>query len=138
MAMTNYLEEMVGNVLFRVQAAYKPAAIWVGLFTSAPSDAGGGTEVSAAGYGRVQVTQADAKWNAPAAGNGAFSNVDDIQFGSPTADWGIITHWGIFDAETNGNLLIWEALTAQKTVNNGDAAPKFAGGAPGALVVTFS
>ena len=128
-AMTDYLESQIGNLLLRTQVAWKPAAIYVALFTSATTDAGGGTEVSGTGYARVQVTQADAQWNAPSAGNGLFDNVNDIQFGSPTANWGTISHFAIYDAVTAGNMLIHGALTTPKTVNSGDPAPKIAAGA---------
>ncbi len=136
--MSDYLETQIGNVLFRTQTAWKPAAIYLALFTAAPSDSGGGTEVTGGSYARVAVTQLDVNWNAPSAGDGLFSNVGDIAFPTPTANWGTITHFGIFDASTAGNLLIWGALTTSKTVNNGDPAPKFTGGAPGALQVTFA
>lgn len=134
-AMTDYLEQMIGNLLLRTQTAWKPSAIYVGLFTAAPSDAGGGTEVSGGSYARVQVTQLDANWNAPTAGNGLFDNVNAITFPSPTANWGQATHFGIFDASSAGNLLLWGALTTPKTINNGDPAPSFA---PGALDITFA
>jgi hypothetical protein len=133
--MSDYLEQMIGNVLFRTQAAWKPSAIYVALFTAAPSDSGGGTEVSGGSYARVQVTQADANWNAPTGGNGLFDNANDIVFPAPSANWGTVTHFGIFDAASAGNLLIHGALTAQKTINNGDPAPKFSAGA---LDVTFA
>lgn len=136
-AMSDYLEVQIGKVLFCTQTAWKPAAIYLALFTAAPSDSGGGTEVTGTGYARVAVTQADAKWNIPTTG-GVFTNIDDITFPAPTANWGQVTHFGIFDANTSGNLLIWGALTTPKTVNNGDPAPKFTGGAPGALSVTFA
>lgn len=133
--MSDYLETQIGNLILRTQTAWKPAAIWVALFTAAPSDSGGGTEVSASGYARVQVSQLDANWNAPTGGNGLFDNVNAITFGTPAADWGSITHMGIFDANAAGNLLIWGALTTPKTVNNGDPAPSFPAGT---LDITFA
>jgi hypothetical protein len=135
--LSDYMENLIGSLILRTQVATKPAAVWVGLFTAAPTDAGGGTEVSGGSYARVQVAQADAQWNAPSAGNGLFSNVNDITFPAPTANWGTIVAFGIFDANTAGNLLIWNTLTTNKTVNNGDPEPKFTGGAPGALQITF-
>ena len=123
--MSDYLESQLGNLLLRTQTAWKPTAIYVALFTAAPSDSGGGTEVSGGSYARVQVTQLDANWNAPTGGNGLFTNVNSITFATPSANWGTITHMGIFDAVTAGNLLIWGALTTSKTVNNGDPAPSF-------------
>ncbi len=125
--MTDYLETLILNLIFRTQAATKPAAIYVGLFTATPSDTGGGTEVTGGSYARVAVTQADAQWNAPTVG-GLTDNVNDITFPAATGSWGTVTHVGIFDASTSGNLLMWAALTASKVVASGDVF-KFSAGA---------
>lgn len=134
--LTNYTETMIGNVLFRTQAAWKPPAIWIGLYTVTPNDDGtGGTEVSGGGYARVQVPQADAQWNPPTAGNGVFSNANEIVFPAPTANWGQVVAFAILDASSGGNMMIAKTLTTPKTVNNGDPAPRFAAAA---LSVTFA
>jgi len=134
---TDYLEGELAKHVLRTGTFTKPAAIWIGLFTDTPTDAGVGTEVStsASGYGRVQCGPADASWSSPAGGNGASTNLLDFQFSAPTADWGEITSFGIFDAETGGNALITNDLLVSKTVSNGDLAPKFAAGD---LTITFS
>ena len=115
-----------------------PATTYVGLFTSALSDVGGGTEVSGGSYARVPVvssltawagTQAAASTTVSTGTNGTTSNNNVLAFNTPTASWGSITYVGIYDALTGGNLLIWCALTTSKTVNNGDAAPSFAAAA---------
>jgi hypothetical protein len=134
-AMSDYLEEQLIDHLFRTGTFSKPSAIYLALFTAAPSDSGGGTEVSGGSYARTQVTQADANWNAPAGGNGLTDNVSDITFPTPTADWGTIVAFGIFDASSGGNLLIHGSLGTSKTVNNGDPAPKFSAGD---LDITFA
>lgn len=118
-AMSDYLETLLLNLIFRTQTATKPAAIYIALFTAAPSDSGGGTEVTGGSYARTQVTQADANWNAPGVG-GLTDNVAAITFPTATANWGTVTHVGIFDASTAGNLLFHGALTASKVVNSGD------------------
>lgn len=137
-AITDYLENKIVDWLMRGQAFTPPATLYVGLFTAAPSDAGGGTEVSGGAYARVAVTSSLANWaGTQSAGStvassgtgGTTSNNAAITFPAPTANWGSITHFGIFDAATAGNLLLWSALTTAKTVNNGDAAPSFAAGA---------
>lgn len=112
-----------GNVL---RVAYAPPAIYLALFTVAPSDAGGGTEVTGGSYARVQVSQLDASWAAPSGTPSATSNSAAITFPSPTANWGTIVAIGIFDAASGGNLLAWELQTPNKTVNNGDPAPSVA------------
>lgn len=109
--------------------AYAPDAIYVGLFTAAPSDSGGGTEVSGGSYARVQVTQDDASWAAPSGTPSSTSNSAAVTFPAPTANWGTISHFGIFDASSGGNLIAWAALAASKTINNGDSSPSYAAGA---------
>jgi hypothetical protein len=126
---SNYLEGQLLNLIFRTQTAWKPSAVYVGLLTAAPTDAGGGTEVSGGSYARVAVSQLDANWNAPAGTPRAITNVNAVTFPAPTANWGAVPYFGIYDALTAGNLLYWAALTTSKTINNGDAAPSFAAGA---------
>jgi hypothetical protein len=125
---TNYLEGQLLNLIFRTQTAWKPSATYIGLFTAAPSDAGGGTEVTGGSYARVAVSQLDANWTAPSGTPRVISNVNAVTFPSPTANWGTVTHFGAFDASTSGNLEYWNSLTTSKTINNGDAAPSFAAG----------
>jgi hypothetical protein len=66
---------------------------------------------------------------------GATDNVSAITFGAPSANWGTIVAFGLFDASTNGNLLIHGAVSPSKVVNNGDPAPSFP---IGALDITFA
>ena len=109
--------------------------IYVALYTSATTDAGGGTEVTGGAYARVQFDPLDANWNAPSGGNGLVDNALDITFPVPTANWGTVSHVALYDALTGGNSLIHGALTTSKTVNNGDPAPKFSAGD---LDITFA
>lgn len=135
MPASNYLEQQILDHLLRTGTFGKPAGAYVALFTSDPGDDASGTEVTGGSYARVAVTQLDANWNAPVAGNGQSDNVNIITFPAPTANWGIATHWALFDAASAGNLLIHGALTTPKTINNGDPAPKFPAGT---LVVTVA
>ena len=143
MSASDYLELKLGSLLLATQIAWKPAAISVSLHTGDPTDVtatAAANEVANSGsYARVAVTQLDANWNLPTTG-GAFSNINAITFPAPTGDWGVVTYFGIWDSATYGagNLLASGSLTTPKTINNGDAAPSFAGGTPGALVVTLS
>jgi hypothetical protein len=114
-----------------------PATLYVALLTAAPSDAGGGTEVSGGSYARVAVTSSLANWagtqgagttTASSGTSGTTSNNNAITFPAPTANWGVVTHAAIYDASSGGNLVAWSALSASKTVNNGDAAPSFPAG----------
>jgi hypothetical protein len=135
-SMTDFLENELIDHLFRGGAYTAPTTLHFGLFTAAPSDAGGGTEVTGGSYARVSVTPNSTNFrNTQNSGTGASTgttgttgNLTVITFPAPTANWGVVTHFGIFDAATSGNLLVHGALTVSKTVNNGDAAPSFAVG----------
>lgn len=102
--------------------------LYVGLFTTAPTQTGGGTEVSGGSYARQAYQPTDANWNAPGT-DGDTSNKLAITFPSPTADWGIVGYFGIWDRLTGGNLLWYGTLTETVNVENGDTAPSFAIGA---------
>jgi hypothetical protein len=133
-SMSDYLEVELRRHIFRTGSFTKPTVLGVALFTAAPSDSGGGTEVSGGSYARVDVPPLDANWSAPNSTGGATANVSAITFPTATADWGTVTHVGIFDATSGGNLLFHGALTASKTVTNGDTFSF----AAGALSVTFA
>ena len=137
-AMTDYLENKIVDWLLRGQAFTPPATVYVGLFAAAPSDAGGGTEVTGGSYARVAVSSSLANWAGTQAAastvassgtSGTTSNNAAITFPAPTANWGTVTHFGVFDASTAGNLLFEAAMTTSKTINSGDAAPSFAAAA---------
>lgn len=144
-AFSDYLENSLIDWILRGQTAPAlGASLHVGLFTAAPTDAGGGTEVTGGAYARVAVSRALASWaGTQAAGSttastgtgGATSNNAAITFPAPTAAWGSIVGMGIFDAATGGNLLFYAALAQAKTVNNGDAAPAFN---PAQLTITLA
>jgi hypothetical protein len=112
-AISDYYENKIIDHMLRAQAFTPPSTIYLALYTVAPTDAGGGTEVSGGGYARQSFTLT-------AASGGASSNSADITFPTATADWGTIVAVGIFDASTGGNLLMWANLTTSKTVNSGD------------------
>ena len=143
-AFTDFAENKIIDFLFRAQAlgitgataaaGTGPATLYVGLFTAAPTDAGGGTEVTGGSYARVAVTSSLANWAgtqaaastvASSGSNATTSNNGALAFPTPTAAWGVITSYAIFDAAAAGNMLIYGTLTTSKTVNNGDPAPSF-------------
>lgn len=135
---SDFLENKFIDWLLRNQAFTPPANVWIALLTAAPSDAGGGTEVSGGSYARVQIASSLANWagtqgagtTAVSSGtSGTTSNNNAIVFPSPTANWGVITHFGIYDASSAGNLLYWAPLNQAKTVNAADAPPQFVAGA---------
>ena len=128
-AMSDYLENKMIDQLFRGQTAPTTSTLYVALLTAAPSDSGGGTEVSGGSYARVAVTSSLANWSgtqstgsttASSGTGGQTSNNVAITFPTPTATWGTVTHFGIYDASTSGNLLFYGALTISKTINQAD------------------
>ena len=128
-AMSDYLENKLIDQLFRGQTFTPPATLYVGLLTAAPSDSGGGTEVSGSNYSRASVAASLAGWagtqstgstTTSSGTGGQTSNNAAISFPTPAATWGTITHFGVYDAATGGNLLFWGALTISKTINQAD------------------
>jgi hypothetical protein len=111
--MSNYLENALINVTLRATAYTAPTTIYVALYTSDPTDANTGTEVSGGSYARTSVTFA-------APSNGVTTNSADVTFPTATASWGTVGWIGILDASTAGNLLYHTPLDTSKTINTGD------------------
>lgn len=111
---SDYLEDALLDHVLRNTAFTQPSALYVGLFTSDPTDAGTGTEVSGTNYARTAVTFG-------AASSGTATNSADVEFpAAGSGGWGTVTHIGIYDASSSGNLLIHSALTASKAVDEAD------------------
>ena len=86
-AMSDYLEGEIRKHIFRTGSFTKPTVLAVALFTAAPSDSGGGTEVSGGGYARVQRDPLDANWTGVSATDGLTDNAAALTFPVPTANW---------------------------------------------------
>jgi hypothetical protein len=112
-AFSNYLEDALINGTLRATTYTAPTTVYVALFLNDPGEDASGTEVSGNGYARQSATFA-------APSNGAASTDADVQFPQATGTQGTITHFGIFDALTTGNMLYYGALTASKTIETGD------------------
>jgi hypothetical protein len=111
--MSNYLENALINATLRNTSYTSPATVYLGLYTSDPTDADTGTEVSGGSYARQAIT-----FGAPS--NGVTSNTAAIEFPQATANWGTVGWIGIEDALTGGNLLYHSPLDASKTIASGD------------------
>ena len=111
--MSNYLENALINATLRNVTYTSPATVYVGLFTSDPTDAGTGTEVAGNAYARQAAVFA-------APSNGASSISTAIEFPQATGTWGTVTHIGIYDTSSAGNLLYHNSLTTSKTIEIGD------------------
>jgi hypothetical protein len=123
---SDYLENEVLDHVLGGGDYTRPGTVYIALFTAAPTDAGGGTEVTGGSYARVAVTNNATNW--PAASSGSKSNGVAFTFTQATANWGTVVAFGIFDAASSGNLLYWGDLTASKSVEIGDTAEFAIGG----------
>jgi len=111
--MSNYLENALVNATLRNTSYTSPATVYVALYTTDPTDADTGTEVSGNGYARQSVT-----FSSPS--NGATSNSGAVEFPQATGSWGTVAYIGLRDASSGGNLLYHTALDASKTIATGD------------------
>ena len=113
--MSNFLENALLNATLNATTYTAPANIYVSLWTSDPTDAGSGTEVSGGSYARTAVSFATASGT-----SGNVLNDADVTFPTATASWGVVGWIGINDAATAGNLLYHTALDTSKTIDSGD------------------
>jgi hypothetical protein len=111
--MSNFLENALINATLRNTSYTSPSVVYVGLYTSDPTDANTGTEVSGGSYARTAVT-----FGVPS--NGVSANSAAVEFPQATGNWGTVTHIGILDAATSGNLLYHTILDVAKTIDSGD------------------
>lgn len=125
--MSNYLENALVNATLRNTSYTSPATVYVALFTTDPTDAASGTEVTGGAYARTSVTFA-------APSNGASASNVDCTFPTCTSTWGTVSHIGLFDASTSGNLLYHTPLDTSKLIETGDIFKI----ASGSLTVTLA
>lgn len=133
--LTNYAENKIVDALIRGQALGAPATWYIGLLSAAADpEAGTLTEFSGGSYARVAVTASLANFAgtqgagttvASTGTGGLTSNNASITFPAPTANWGVATHMGWFDAASGGNAWIVCPLAVAKTINSSDPAPAF-------------
>jgi hypothetical protein len=121
-ALSDYAEKLVLDWLMTTGAATRPTTWYLALYTVAPSDTGGGTEVTGAGY-----TRKASNYNAASSPAGTTSNSSVVSWTAAGGAYGTIVSVGIFDASTAGNLLWQGALSTPKTVNDGDTIQFSAG-----------
>lgn len=113
MAKTDYLEQKILNHVLRNIAYTPPVAVYLALFSTATTDAGGGTELTGGGYARQQST-----FGAPV-GN-VCQNSAQVSFPIASGAWSPATYGALFDAASGGNMLYHGPLSAQKTVALGE------------------
>lgn len=125
--MSNYLENALINHTLRNSALSAPSAVYVSLHTANPDEDASGAELSGSSYARQAAT-----FGAPS--NGVSTTSADINFPQATGSWGTVSHIGIWDASSSGNMLYYTALDASKTIATGDILKI----AAGSLTVTLA
>jgi len=108
--LSDYAEKLILDWLLTGGAAVRPTSLYVALFSSATDDAGGGTELVGNGYARQLVTVSSA-----ASPGGTTSNSNDLFFEATGSNWDTITHMGIYDSISGGNLL-WHGAVTEETL----------------------
>jgi hypothetical protein len=111
--MSNYLENGLLNAVLRNTSYTSPTTVYVGLYTSNPGEGNTGTEVSGNSYARKSAT-----FGSPS--DGVCTNSASVEFDQATGSWGTISHVGLLDAITSGNLLFYTDITTSKTIETGD------------------
>ena len=112
MSFTNFLETEILDHVFAGAAYTAPSTKYLALFTGAPGETGGGTEVTGGAYARQTVAFTTS-------GN-TTSNNAAVEFPTATANYGTVTHVGVYDASSSGNLMAYAALSSNKTIETGD------------------
>ena len=113
MSFSNYLETEILDHVFGGAAYTAPSTLYLALFTAvADGEAGSVTEVSGGGYARQSMAMT-------VSGNTA-SNTSAVEYPTATANYGTVTHVGVYDASTAGNLMAYASLTSSKAIETGD------------------
>jgi len=112
-ALSDYAENELLDHLLGTGAYTMPTTVYVGLSTGSFNDDNSGTELTGNNYSRQSVSFG-------AASSGTASNDAAVEFSAATGSWGTVSHFGLFDASSGGNLLIHGALTASKVIESGD------------------
>lgn len=110
MSFSNTYETNVLTWTFTTTAVTRPTSWTVALYTVAPSDTGGGTEVSGGSYARTAVTFTVTDDTA--------SNSGVVEFPAATASWGTVVALAVFD--NSSNMVAWANLTTSRTIGSGD------------------
>lgn len=126
-ALSDSSETLLANFIANGQTATRPTAWFLALFTAAPNDAGGGTEVSGSGYARQAITFG-------AASSGVTANTSTHTITASGGSFGTITHFGIFSASTGGTLLWHGPVGTPRAYADGESVTV----AAGAFTLTFA
>jgi|TARA_Y100001951_G_C11266891_1_gene256179 hypothetical protein len=112
-AMSDYLELKFLDHFTGTASTSAPSAVYLGLATGSIGDDASGSELTGNNYSRKAITFASAS-------SGSIASNSAVEFDPATGSWGDVSHWGIFDASSSGNLLFHGSFTASKTIASGD------------------
>jgi hypothetical protein len=111
--LSDYLENKLLDHVLRNVSYTSPTTVYMGLYTSDPGDDNSGTECTGGAYARQVVSVTTAS-------DGIVTSSADVTFPQATDNWGTISHIGLLDDLTSGNLLMHTPLTTSKTIDEGD------------------
>lgn len=110
--LTDYTANKVRDVILRGTTFTTPGTVYLALFTSPTTTAGGGTEVTGGSYVRKAIAFT-------ATSPGLATQTSDITWtGMPAC---VLTHIAIMTASTAGNMLIFGALLSHQTILAGQS-----------------
>ena len=112
-AMSDYLELKFLDHFTGTASTSAPSAVYLGLATGSIGDDASGSELTGNNYSRKAITFASAS-------SGSIASNANVEFDPATGSWGSVSHWGIFDASSSGNLLFHGSFTSAKTIASGD------------------
>lgn len=114
MALTNFGEKKILNHILR-NIESVPVSPYLALFKASPGEVGSQVdEISGNGYERQPIDFSEVT------SDGTTQNSTTVTFPEATGNWGLITHWGIADSLTGGNLIMYGEVDEPKTVNKSD------------------
>ena len=111
--MSDYLELKFLDHFTGTASTSAPSAVYLGLATGSIGDDASGSELTGNNYSRKAITFASAS-------SGSIASNANVEFDPATGSWGDVSHWGIFDASSSGNLLFHGSFTSAKTIASGD------------------
>jgi len=126
--MSDYLETKILDYVLRDTADWAPATVYLALHTGDPTDV---TDPTALGN-EVDVARQAIEFDAAHATTGVTQNTNIETFTSMPAV--TVSHIGIWDHVSAGNLLFYTAVDASKAVGSGDTITV----AAGAITVTLA
>lgn len=117
MAASNWLEEGVLNYFFRNQAVTQPTTLYLALYSTNPTDADTGVELSGVDYERQEIA-----FNMPTqiGGKGTIVNSGIVDFGIAGGAWGTVSHWAIHNHATAGEMLAYGPFNHTDTIYEGN------------------